>query len=143
MPKPSGSENRQRTRIMTIRVTPQEADMIRKRAQTLGQSVGAMARASLLHGRLRPSRLDVSALVQVRGELASLVGAVNKIGSNFNQFAREANRGRQPQVDAFSAQWDEFKTMFDRDMAELRIACLQAIGVEPHREDHQGDEEDD
>ncbi len=70
-----------------------------------------------------------------------LTGAVNKIGSNFNQFAREVNRGREPRVDSFVAEWEEFKTMFDRDMAELRIVCLQALGKEPQRIMSQKDED--
>jgi hypothetical protein len=70
----------------------------------------------------------------------SLVGGVNKLGSNFNQFAREVNRGREPRVDSFVAEWGEFKTIFDRDMAELRIVCLQALGKEPRLEKPEDDE---
>ena len=70
-----------------------------------------------------------------------MAGAVNKVGSNFNQFAREVNRGREPRVDSFVAEWDEFKAMFDRDMAELRIVCLEALGKEPRRGKSPNDED--
>jgi hypothetical protein len=97
-------------------------------------------RNALLRSRTRASRLDLGAVAQVRSALGALTGAVNKIGSNFNQFAREVNRGREPRVDSFVAEWDEFKTMFDRDMAELRIVCLEALGKEPRRSTSQNDE---
>jgi hypothetical protein len=44
-------------------------------------------------------------------------------------------------VDSFVAEWDEFKTMFDRDMAELRIVCLEALGKEPRRGKSPNDED--
>jgi hypothetical protein len=129
----SGSEKRQRTTIVTMRINPQEAAAIRQIAQTRGESVSSIMRNALLRSRTRASRLDLGAVARVRTALGTLTGAVNKIGSNFNQFAREVNRGREPRVDSFVAEWDEFKTMFDRDMAELRIVCLEALGKEPRR----------
>ena len=137
----SGSEKRQRTTIVTMRINPQEAAAIREIARTRGESVSALMRSALLRSRARPSRLELQALAQVRTGLGALTGAVNKVGSNFNQFAREVNRGREPRVDSFVAEWEEFKAMFDRDMAELRIVCLQALGKEPRREKYSADED--
>jgi hypothetical protein len=141
MARRSGSEKRQRTSIVTMRINPQEAATIRRIAQKRGESVSSIMRNALLRSRTRASRLDLEAVARVRTGLGSLTGAVNKIGSNFNQFAREVNRGREPRVDSFVAEWDEFKTMFDRDMAELRIVCLQARGKEPRRSTSPNDEE--
>jgi hypothetical protein len=141
MARRSGSEKRQRTTIVTMRINPQEAAAIRRIAQTRGESVSAIMRNALLRSRTRASRIDLHALAQLRTALGSLTGAVNKIGSNFNQFAREVNRGREPRVDSFVAEWDEFKTMFDRDMAELRIVCLEALGKEPRRSTSPNDED--
>jgi len=141
MARRSGSEKRQRTTIVTMRINPQEAAAIRRIAQTRGESVSAIMRNALLHSRTRASRIDLGAVAQLRTALGSLTGAVNRIGSNFNQFAREVNRGREPRVDSFVAEWDEFKTMFDRDMAELRIVCLEALGKEPRRSTSPNDED--
>ena len=141
MARRSGSEKRQRTSIVTMRINPQEAATIRRIAQKRGESVSSIMRNALLRSRTRASRLDLAAVAQVRTALGSLTGAVNKIGSNFNQFAREVNRGREPRVDSFVAEWDEFKTMFDRDMAELRIVCLEALGKEPRRSTYPHDED--
>ena len=66
-------------------------------------------RSALLHNRPRLARIDLQALARLRTALGSLTGAVNKVGSNFNQFAREVNRGREPRVDSFVAEWDAFK----------------------------------
>jgi hypothetical protein len=140
MARRSGSEKRQRTSIVTMRINPEEAAAIRRIAQKRGESVSSIMRNALLRSRTRASRLDLAAVAQVRTALGSLTGAVNKIGSNFNQFAREVNRGREPRVDSFVAEWDEFKAMFDRDMAELRIVCLEALGKEPRRSRSPNDE---
>jgi Mobilization protein NikA len=141
MARRSGSEKRQRTSMVTMRINPQEAATIRRIAQKRGESVSSIMRNALLRSRTRASRLDLAAVAQLRTALGTLTGAVNKIGSNFNQFAREVNRGREPRVDSFVAEWDEFKTMFDRDMAELRIVCLQALGKEPRRNTSPNDED--
>ncbi|MGA7793735.1 MAG: hypothetical protein WCA19_11910 [Candidatus Acidiferrales bacterium] len=141
MARRSGSEKRQRTSIVTMRINPQEAAAIRRIAQKRGESVSSIMRNALLRSRTRASRLDLAAVAQVRTGLGALVGAVNKVGSNFNQFAREVNRGREPRVDSFVAEWDEFKAMFERDMAELRIVCLEALGKEPRRSTYPNDED--
>jgi hypothetical protein len=140
MARRSGSEKRQRTSIVTMRINPEEAATIRRIAQRRGESVSSIMRNALLRSRTRASRLDLDGVAKVRTALGALTGAVNKIGSNFNQFAREVNRGREPRVDSFVAEWDEFKAMFDRDMAELRIVCLQALGTEPRRSTSPNDE---
>jgi hypothetical protein len=140
MARRSGSEKRQRTGIVTMRINPEEAAAIRRIAQRRGESVSSIMRNALLRSRTRASRLDMKGVAQVRTALGALTGAVNKIGSNFNQFAREVNRGREPRVDSFVAEWDAFKAMFDRDMAELRIVCLQALGNEPRRSTSPNDE---
>jgi hypothetical protein len=140
MARRSGSEKRQRTSIVTMRINPEEAAAIRRIAQRRGESVSSIMRNALLRSRTRASRLDLEGVAKVRTALGALTGAVNKIGSNFNQFAREVNRGREPRVDSFVAEWDEFKAMFDRDMAELRIVCLEALGKEPRRSTSPNDE---
>jgi hypothetical protein len=125
MGRRSGSEKRQRTRILTVRLTPQEVATVRQKAEAHGQSVGALLRANLLHVRLRPSRIDQQVA-------ARLLGQLGKIGSNINQLAKHANAGRYQESSIELAL---------RDLGELRIVCLQALGQEPHR--GAGDEEAD
>lgn len=118
----SGSETRQRDRIYTVRFTQKEAAIVRRKAIEHGQSVAALVRSSLLHIRLQPSRID-------RQEVARLLAELGKIGSNVNQIAYHLNAGRPPERVRDSIE------LAMRDLAELRIACLQAIGMEPRRGD--------
>jgi hypothetical protein len=117
-----GSESRQRNRVVTIRLTPQEADIIRTKAAGNGHSVAALIRSSLLHIRLPHSRVD-------RQHIGRVLAHLGKIGSNVNQIAYHLNAGRPP---------DRVYNAIElalRDLAELRLACLQAIGMEPRRGD--------
>jgi Mobilization protein NikA len=120
MARRSGSEKRQRNRIFTVRLTPQEAATIRQKAAAHGQTVGALVRSSLLHIRLQPSRIELQAV-------ARLLGQLGRIGSNINQIAYHLNAGRPG--DRVTSALEESL----RDLAELRIVCLQALGKEPRR----------
>jgi hypothetical protein len=79
-------------------------------------------RSSLLHIRLPHSRID-------RRELARVLAELGKIGSNVNQIAYHLNAGRPP------ARVYNALELALRDLGELRLACLQAIGMEPRRGD--------
>jgi len=124
----SGSEKRQRTTIVTMRINPQEAAAIRQIARTRGESVSALMRSALLHNRPRASRIEVQAV-------ARLLGQLGKIGSNINQIAYHLNAGRPG---------DRVEGSLEaalRDLSELRIVCLQALGKEPRREKAADDED--
>ena len=120
MARRSGSEKRQRTNIITMRINPQEAATIRQIAQSRGESVSALMRSALLQSRLRPSRIDLQAV-------ARLLGQLGKIGSNINQIAFHLNAGRPG--DRVEGSLEEAL----RDLSELRLVCLQALGKEPRR----------
>ena len=100
---------------------PEEAATIRHIAQTRGESVSALMRSALLHSRLRPSRIDMQAVSRLRGQLG-------KIGSNINQIAYHLNAGRPGD----RVEGRVLEAM--RDLSELRIVFLQALGKEPRRD---------
>jgi len=127
MARRSGSEKRQRTTIVTMRINPQEAATIRQIAQTRGESVSALMRNALLHNRPRASRIEVQAV-------ARLLGQLGKIGSNINQIAYHLNAGRPG--DRVEGSLEEAL----RDLSELRLVCLQALGKEPRRATSTNDE---
>lgn len=121
----SGSETRKRTRSLTVRFNEQEAAALRSMADRTGRSVGAVVRAAVLNippppAARRPS-VDHKAVAQLLGQLG-------KIGSNLNQIAKHANAGRSI-TDGTTASIDAAL----RDLAELRHACLRALGREPDR----------
>ncbi len=122
MARRSGSENRQRNRIFTVRFSPEEADKVQQIARAHGQPVAALIRSSLLHIRARPSRIDALAV-------SRLLGQLGKVGSNINQIAHHLNSGRPGDRITDSLEYAL------RDLAELRTPCLQALGVEPHHVD--------
>ena len=115
----SGSDSRQRSIVLTARFNEEEARTVRQMAEKTGLSVSALIRHALLNvppprRRRRPS-VDQAAVAKLLGELG-------KIGSNINQLAHYAHLGRfqSNNID-----------MALRDLMELRLACLQALGREP------------
>lgn len=86
----SGSEARQRQPAFLVRVTPQEQEAIREKAQTAGLSIGAYFRKAALGAegvRARPAP-------SVNRELmAEALAALNRVGNNVNQIAHHLNAG--------------------------------------------------
>ena len=67
--------------------------------------------------------------------VAKLLAQLDKIGSNVNQLAHYANAGRP------IGRMSNSIELALRDLAELRLACLQALGRELDREPPSGREE--
>jgi hypothetical protein len=88
----SGSENRQRSTAIRVRVTPADAERLKEEAAAAGMSVAGY----LVSGRLtveaatrprrsrRPVSVDTAALTHALVEL-------NRVGNNLNQIARALN----------------------------------------------------
>jgi hypothetical protein len=117
----SGSETRKRTVLLTARFNQQEAASIRQIADRSGLSIASLMRRALLD--TPPPRATRRPPADVQA-VARLLGQLGKIGSNINQLAKHANAGRYQENSIELAL---------RDLGELRIVCLQALGKEPHR----------
>ena len=130
MAQRSGSETRKRTVLLTARFDKQEAASIRRIADRSGLSVGALVRRALLD--TPPPRATRHPPADVQA-VARLLGQLGKIGSNINQIAYHLNAGRPG--DRVEGSIDEAL----RDLSELRLVCLQALGKEPHRGSAQED----
>jgi hypothetical protein len=84
----SGSEKRQRGKVISVRVSPDEETALLAKAQAAGLSLGSYLRACAL-GEAGPRAKrspPVNALL-----LAHAVAELNKAGSNLNQIARVVN----------------------------------------------------
>src|SRR5262245_40842341 len=115
----TGSETRQRSLVITARFTEQEAQTLRTMAARAGITVGALIRHAVLN--IDPPRAARKPAIDIQ-IAARVLAQLGKIGSNINQLAHQANLGkfRSEEID-----------MAIRDLLELRIACLKALGQEP------------
>lgn len=115
----TGSETRQRSQVITARFNEQEAQTLRAMAARSGLTVGALIRHAVLN--IEPPRSARRPPVEINAA-ARVLAALGKIGSNINQLAHYAHLGR------FQSNSID---MALRDLAELRTACLKALGQEP------------
>ncbi len=115
----TGSDTRQRSLVITARFSEQEAQMLRAKAEQAGVTVGALIRHAALN--VQPPRAARRPPVELQAA-ARVLAALGKIGSNVNQLAHYAHQGKfhSEEID-----------MALRDLSELRIACLKALGQEP------------
>ena len=131
MARRSGSENRQRNNIFTVRFTPEEADhRAPHSAKNTGSPPPHSCEAACCTSAPTPSRID-------RAAVSRLLGQLGKIGSNINQIAHHLNSGLPG---------DRITNILEeslRDLLELRMPCLQALGVEPHREPESDEHDED
>lgn len=115
-----GTEKRKRTSVLTWRVSEDERKAVNRLLESTGLSLSALVRNALL--QTPPPRASRRVTVDHEA-VARVLAALGKIGSNINQLAKQANMGR-PELNI-----EELK-MALRDLAELRLACLQALGYE-------------
>jgi hypothetical protein len=116
----SGSEQRQRTAHLMVRLTPAERATLDAAADRAGLSLAGYARSTLLAAK--PVRQARRPPVE-RAALARLLGAVGKLGANVNQIARVLNAGGSIDPPAFAGA--------TADIAVVRAAIMAALGREP------------
>lgn len=124
----SGSDTRQRTKTVTVRVSAEERAQLEALSSRAGLAAGAFLRAAAFGGagpraQRRPSA-DHAVLRQLLGELG-------RVGNNLNQIARTLNTGQ-------SADLPELREALSAYLG-VRNAIYRALGKEPH-DDHQGRE---
>ena len=115
----SGSEKRQRDRLVGVRCTEVERAHLVARADAAGLSLGDYLRSAALDARpLRAVRRPSAD----HALLAQAVAQLGKIGSNVNQIAHVLN-----------ASGRERSALLDRALSELeaRAVLFQALGVRP------------
>jgi hypothetical protein len=115
-----GSEKRQRTAHLTIRLTPDERMAIDQAADSAGLTAGSYARHQLF--TVPPPRQVRRPPVEKR-ELTRVLGALGYIGNNLNQIAHAANAGDGVDVAGLEAALAELRP--------LRDALMRALGREP------------
>ena len=109
-----------RTRFLAARFSEADAAKHEQAAAAAGVSVSDLIRGAL-DGAPPPRRTARPTVDQA--ELARLMGAIGRIGSNVNQLARVANSGSWPDSRAL----DEASA----DIRWMRDAVMRALGVTP------------
>jgi hypothetical protein len=107
-----------KTRIVPIRFTPEQYEQLSEKANRAGMAIGTAARTILL-GAAGPRAVKRPPVE--KAQLARLLGAIGKLGSNVNQIAKAFNERR----DAPSlAELAEMRA----DIAAMRAAVMAALG---------------
>ena len=122
----SGTDKRQRSVTVTVRLTAEERAHLESLSSRAGLAAGAFMRAAAFGGagpraQRRPPA-DHAALRQLLGE-------VGRVGNNINQIARSLNAGQEADI-------PELREALSAYLG-IRNAIYGALGMErPH--DHQG-----
>ena len=111
----SGSENRQKQRRITFRVTADDYAKLEKSSAGIGLSLASHVRETVLNvpetrSRRRPLA-DMAAL-------SRLYAGLNRIGGNINQITRRVNFGETP----VAAEFSEALAGIRETMAAIRAA---------------------
>lgn len=119
--KRSGSETRQRTVSVAVRLTEAEHAELLRRADEVGLSVASFVRVQVLD--VPPPRAARRPPID-RTMAAQVLGQLGRIGSNINQIAHAFNAGVVTPAPA-----DVAGAM--AAVLDMRAACLQAMGRKP------------
>jgi Bacterial mobilisation protein (MobC) len=124
--RPSGSETRQRSRVVGFRATAAEETQLALAADRAGLTVSSYVRAQSLAA---PTTRAMRSPPVNKAALAQLLGHIGQVGSNVNQIARQLNSGRNPEEIA-----DIAATL--RAVREMRDAVLLALGMRAATPNH-------
>lgn len=118
----AGTEKRQRSSVVGLRMTPEERAELDRRADRAGLSVAAYLRAAAL-GDAGPRATRKPPIA--KQELVRVLSQLGKIGSNVNQLARAVNSGDDPNGLA-----DDLKAAVVA-LSEMQSAIFSALGRTP------------
>jgi hypothetical protein len=111
----SGSETRQRSGVLGVRLTDTERAKVEADAQALGLSASGYARALLL-GAVTPGTQRRP--LPSAEELARLLGQLGKVGSNLNQLTKLGNQGQLVPPSSLAACIDDVRAI-TAELAEV------------------------
>jgi hypothetical protein len=126
----SGSNIRQRSETVTVRLTKEERATLDDLSSRSGLAAGAFMRAATFGGT--GPRAQRRPPVEHK-TLRQLVGHCGRIGNNINQIAKNLNSGRKPNIPELREALAAY--------LQIRDAILAALSMktdETARRDHQG-----
>lgn len=87
------SENRQKGRVLSVRVSELEHQAVAALAERAGLTTGSYVRSRVLE---KPTTRAVRRPVAEVQKVSGLLGQLSKIGTNLNQIAKRTNSGDTP-----------------------------------------------
>lgn len=114
----SGSDKRQRSHVIRVRVSAEEHAKAKLRADRSGLSMSAYFRAAALDAK--PLRAERQPAIN-RKAMAQLLGQLGMVRQELRD-AAELGDGKR---------CTELIESFERDFWELRALCFEALGREP------------
>ncbi len=116
----SGTEKRQRNKVLQVRLTDAEFAQIEAMADRAELTPASLARLILLDAPApRAKRRPAVNTTQV----AKMLGELGKVGSNLNQLTHKANAGLPVSIATLETAL--------RDVSAIRTACMEALGRKP------------
>lgn len=124
----SGTERREKTKIIGVRVNPVEFADLEARATTAGVSVPGFVRSQVLNEVLTKPRNAAPTLDKKL--LSMILGQLGKLGNNLNQIAKRLNEGGSVGADRVAGAMDDFEILRD----ELLKALLSKDDIQGRSE---------
>jgi hypothetical protein len=118
----TGTEKRQRQKMIAFRVSDAEFDSVQHEADRAGVAVGTYARDLLIGSR---AERRVRRPPATKAELAKILGQLGKIGSNVNQLARQANGGQLRILEPL------ILVELQEELEDIRAEIMRALGRTP------------
>lgn len=119
----SGSDTRQRTISLTVRLTPEEASLVRTLADQSGVSLAGIIRYALLNQS--PPRATRKSALPTQ-DAARILATLGQIATALRDLAK-AGGGKAGSSEADASLLD---AMY-RDLADMRVVLFEALGKEP------------
>lgn len=127
--KKSGSENREKSKVIGVRVNELEFIELNMKAEDARLSVPAFIRQMLLDEVLTKPRKAPPSLDKKL--LSMLLGQLGKVGSNINQIAKRLNEGGSVAAERVTGSIDDFETLRDEIFKALKSLENDNQGQKP------------
>ena len=111
------SERRQKGKVLSVRVSPAEHQVVEAHAEREGLSIGSFVRSRILE---KPTTRAIRRPPVEVQTLSILQASLNKVGSNLNQIARAINSG-----DRFTI--DDIQTAL-KEHRQILAAIIETLG---------------
>lgn len=122
----SGSENRQRTKLLSVRLTKDELAKLKSLAEKAGTSAPAFLRAAAFERHVPhvPRRQPVS-----EADLSRILDQCKHVGSDINEIAKRLNSGRNVDAGEISS---ALAAWLDLSNTILTALAVSTDGSAPH-----------